>query len=178
VWGKTLGIVGYGRIGRATARRAHLGFGMRVLYHQRNPLPSTADDPAQGAYRATIEELLAESDFVSLHCPATPETRHLLDERRLRRMRPGAILVNTARGDVVDEDALARALAEGTLAAAGLDVHEREPEVSPVLARLDNVVLLPHLGSATLESRVAMGLRAKANLDAFFAGAEPPDRVA
>ena len=177
VWGRTLGIVGYGRIGRATARRAHLGFGMRVLYHQRNRLPSDADDPARGAYVATVEELLAASDFVSLHTPATPETHHLLDARRLRLMRPGAILVNTARGDVVDEAALATALRDGVIMAAGLDVFDREPEVTPELMRLENVVLLPHLGSATEDTRVAMGLRAKANLDAFFSGAEPPDRV-
>lgn len=178
VWGKTLGVIGYGRIGRATARRAHLGFGMRVLYHQRNPLPPDVADPARGVYHGRVEGLLAEADFVSLHVPATPETRHLLDARRLRLMRPEAILVNTARGDVVDEAALVEALEQGVIAAAGIDVYEREPEVTRALLGRDDVVLLPHLGSATTESRVAMGLRAMSNLDAFFSGAEPPDRVA
>lgn len=175
--GKTLGIVGYGRIGRAVALRAHLGFGMRVLYNQRNRLAPGSDDPARAEY-APLDELLARSDVVSLHCPATPETRHLMDARRLALMRATAILVNTARGDVVDEASLASAVAGGTIAAAALDVYEREPVVHPALVDLENVVLLPHLGSATHETREAMGRRAVANLDAFFAGAEPPDRVA
>jgi lactate dehydrogenase-like 2-hydroxyacid dehydrogenase len=176
VTGKTLGIVGYGRIGRAVAHRARLGFGMRVLFHSRRP-----PDPADGAdagWRERLDDLLAESDFVSLHCPATPETRHLIDAAALRRMRPTAFLVNTARGDVVDEQALAVALREGTIAGAGLDVYEREPVVGPALLAAPNVVLLPHLGSATLETREAMGVRALRNLDAFFDGGDPPDRVA
>ncbi len=175
--GKTLGVVGFGRIGQATARRARFGLGMRVLYHT----PSPRDEAAQslGAERcATLEALLAASDVVSLHCPATPATRHLIDAAALARMKPGAILVNTARGDVVDEAALASALADGTLAAAGLDVYEQEPRVHPALLALENVVLLPHLGSATTETRRAMGERALANLAAFFDGREPPDRVA
>jgi lactate dehydrogenase-like 2-hydroxyacid dehydrogenase len=176
VSGKTLGIVGYGRIGRAVARRAHFGFGMRVLYHSRRPhAPAQGDPPAQ--FRACLRELLAESDAVSLHCPATPETRRLIDAAALASMRREAFLVNTARGDVVDEPALVAALRDGVIAGAGLDVYEREPRLADGLAELSNVVLLPHLGSATVETRVAMGLRAVANLDAVFAGRQPADRV-
>jgi lactate dehydrogenase-like 2-hydroxyacid dehydrogenase len=175
--GRTLGVVGFGRIGQATARRARHGLGMRVLYL--NPSPRDEDARALGAERcATLEALLAASDVVSLHCPATPETRHLIDAAALARMKRGAILVNTARGDVVDEGALAAALADGTIAAAGLDVYEGEPRVHPALLALENVVLLPHLGSATEETRRAMGERALANLEAFFDGRDPPDRVA
>ena len=177
VTGKTLGIVGMGRIGRAVARRAHAGFGMRILFHTRGPVPQ-ADLAAAAAERCDgIDELLAASDVVSLHCPATPETRHLIDGARLARMRPGAILVNTARGSVVDEGALVQALRAGRIAGAGLDVYEDEPRVPPALLAMENVVLLPHLGSATTESRVAMGERAVANLAAFFRGEPPPDRV-
>jgi lactate dehydrogenase-like 2-hydroxyacid dehydrogenase len=176
--GATLGIVGYGRIGAAVARRAHQGFGMRVLYV--NPSAPDADTvTAASAERCeSLDELLAQSDFVSLHAPAREGTRRMLDARRIALMRPGAILVNTARGDLVDEAALADALQRGALSAAGLDVFEREPSVSPRLLALENVVLLPHIGSATTASRVAMGDRVLANLDAFFRGAEPPDRVA
>ena len=178
VHGATLGIIGFGRIGAALARRAHLGFGMRVLFV--NP---SAPDPRAIADAAaerceSVDELLARSDFVSLHAPARPETRRLLDATRFAAMRPGAILVNTARGDLVDETALVDALERGAIGAAGLDVFEREPFVSERLLALDNVVLLPHIGSATTASRVAMGERVLANLDAFFSGAEPPDRVA
>jgi len=176
--GATLGIVGYGRIGAAVARRAHQGFGMRVLYV--NPSAPDADTvTAASAERCeSLDELLAQSDFVSLHAPAREGTRRMLDARRIALMRSGAILVNTARGDLVDEAALADALQRGALSAAGLDVFEREPNVSPRLLALGNVVLLPHIGSATTASRVAMGDRVLANLDAFFRGGEPPDRVA
>jgi lactate dehydrogenase-like 2-hydroxyacid dehydrogenase len=175
--GKSLGIVGFGRIGQAVARRAHHGFGLRVRYL--NPSPKDAEAAAVGATRCdTLAELLAASDVVSLHCPATPATRHLIDAAALAHARPGAILVNTARGDVVDEAALADALRDGRLAAAGLDVHEHEPRVAPALLALENVVLLPHLGSATVETRRAMGERALDNVESFLAGREPPDRVA
>ena len=175
--GKTLGVVGFGRIGQATARRARLGLGMRVLYV--NPSPRDAAAVALGVERCeTLQGLLAASDVVSLHCPATPATRHLIDAAALARMKRTAVLVNTARGDVVDEAALAEALRDGTIAAAGLDVYEGEPRVHPALLALENVVLLPHLGSATVETRRAMGERALANLVAFFEGREPPDRVA
>jgi lactate dehydrogenase-like 2-hydroxyacid dehydrogenase len=175
--GKTLGIIGLGRIGRAVARRAHHGFGMRVLYYD-PPVPPAVAAEVGAEPADSLEAVLAESDVVSLHCPATPETRHLMNAERLRLMKRGALLVNTARGDVVDEAALATALADGVIAGAGLDVFEREPAVSDPLRRMENVVLLPHLGSATVETRVAMGERALDNLIAFFEGQEPRDRVA
>jgi lactate dehydrogenase-like 2-hydroxyacid dehydrogenase len=128
--------------------------------------------------RASVDDVVREADFVSLHCPATPETRHLMDARRLALMKPTAFLVNTARGDVVDEAALIAALQARSIAGAALDVYEREPVVSPELLAMENVVLLPHLGSATRETRVAMGVRTLENLTAFFSGATPRDRVA
>lgn len=177
VSGKVLGLVGMGRIARAVARRAHHGFGMRVIFHDPYP-PTPAEAAALGAEpRSSLDQVLEESDFVSLHCPATPETRHLMNRERLRQMRPGAFLINTARGDVVDEAALVEALSGGTLAGAGLDVFEKEPQVSPALVAMENVVLLPHLGSATQETRVAMGMRALENLRLFFSGAPLRDRV-
>jgi lactate dehydrogenase-like 2-hydroxyacid dehydrogenase len=177
VSGKALGLVGMGRIARAVARRAHLGFGMRIIFHDPYP-PSPADAAALGAEpRANLENVLEEADFVSLHCPATPETRHLMNRERLGRMRRTAFLINTARGDVVDEAALVEALAKGKIAGAGLDVFEKEPQVSPELLAMENVVLLPHLGSATQETRVAMGMRALENLRLFFSGAPLRDRV-
>ena len=177
VTGKTLGLVGMGRIARAVAQRAHHGFGMKVIFHDPYP-PSAEVAAALGAEpRGSLEEVLREADFVSLHCPATPETRHLMSRDRLALMRPEAFLVNTARGDVVDEAALVEALQGKRLAGAGLDVYEREPQVTQALVAMDNVVLLPHLGSATLETRVAMGMRALENLKRFFAGQPLRDRV-
>ena len=177
VSGKVLGLVGMGRIARAVARRAHLGFGMRIIFHDPYP-PSPADAAALGAEpRASLENVLEEADFVSLHGPATPETRHLMNRERLGRMRRTAFLINTARGDVVDEAALVEALTNGKIAGAGLDVFEKEPQVSPELLAMENVVLLPHLGSATQETRVAMGMRALENLRLFFSGAPLRDRV-
>jgi lactate dehydrogenase-like 2-hydroxyacid dehydrogenase len=166
-----------GRIARAVARRAHHGFGMRIIFHDPFP-PSAADASALGAEpRPTLEQVLEEADFISLHCPATPETRHLMNRERLARMRRSAFLINTARGDVVDEAALVEALADGTIAGAGLDVYEREPQIAPELLTMENVVLLPHLGSATHETRIAMGQRAVENLRLFFSGAPLRDRV-
>jgi lactate dehydrogenase-like 2-hydroxyacid dehydrogenase len=177
VSGKVLGLVGMGRIARAVARRAHHGFGMRVIFHDPYP-PTPAEAAALGAEpRASLDQVLEEADFVSLHCPATPETRHLMNRERLGRMRRGAFLINTARGDVVDEAALVEALSNGTLAGAGLDVFEKEPQVSPALVAMENVVLLPHLGSATQETRIAMGMRALENLRLFFSGAPLRDPV-
>jgi lactate dehydrogenase-like 2-hydroxyacid dehydrogenase len=178
VSGKTLGLVGMGRIARAAARRARFGFGMRVVFHDPYPPPPDFISELGVEPRASVDEVLGEADFVSLHCPATPETRHLMDARRFALMKPTAFLINTARGDVVDEAALVAALAAGTIAGAALDVYEREPEVSPELLTMENVVLLPHLGSATRETRVAMGVRTLDNLRAFFSGATPRDRVA
>jgi lactate dehydrogenase-like 2-hydroxyacid dehydrogenase len=175
---RTLGIVGFGRIGQAVARRAHAGFGMRVLYHSRRP---AADDVVRetGAVRCdSLEALLAASDFVSLHVPATRETRALIDADALAHMKRTAYLVNTSRGGVVDESALVRALHDGIIAGAALDVFENEPHVAPAILEAPNVVLLPHLGSATEEARTAMGMRAVDNIDAFVAGTPPPDRIA
>ena len=178
--GKTLGIVGYGRIGRAVARIAHDAFGMKILWHApRDPRiddPATAG-PADAERVNTLEELLRRSDVVSLHCPATIETRHLINAQTLSLMPEHAYLINTARGDVVHEAALASALKERQIAGAGLDVYEFEPSVTAELMELENVVLVPHLGSATIETRTNMGMRALHNVDAFMAGEALPDRV-
>jgi lactate dehydrogenase-like 2-hydroxyacid dehydrogenase len=173
VTGKTLGLVGFGRIARAVTKKAHDGFGMKVIFHD----PLVAAGALGAEPRPTLEAVLAEADFVSLHCPALPETRHLMNAQRFGEMKPSAILINTARGDVVDEAALVAALARGQIAGAGLDVYEREPAVSPELLAMENVVLLPHLGSATLETREAMGRRALENITLFFAGSPLRDRV-
>ena len=169
VTGKTLGIVGMGRIGLAFARQAHYGFGMRVLYSGRTP---RSDETLQGlpARYCSLSELLAASDFVSLHCPASPETHHLINAQSLALMKPTAHLINTARGDVVNEADLADALQHGVIAGAGLDVYEAEPMVTPGLLDLPNVVLLPHMGSGTTQTRVAMGECAMANIRAFSNG--------
>lgn len=174
--GKTLGIVGFGRIGQAVARRAMHGFGMRVLaWSRRRPTAETLDGVT---WVEDLDALLPAIDVLSLHTPGSATTRHLLDARRLALLPAHAVLVNTARGDVVDEGALVEALAAGRLAGAGLDVYEREPVVHPGLLTREDVVLLPHLGSATVESRVAMGMRALENLVAVFDGRAPRDRVA
>ena len=175
--GKTLGIVGMGRIGRAVARRAVHGFGMRLLYASRTELPA-GEAAALDAVHVELDGVFAESDVVSLHVPSSGETRHLANARRLQLMPPHGILINTARGGVVDETALAEALRSGTIAGAGLDVYAEEPRVNPGLLALQNVVLLPHLGSATVESRTAMGMRAFENLVAWSEGRELPDRIA
>lgn len=175
--GKTLGLIGFGRIAQQTARIAQNAFGMRIAYHSRNraDLPTDLSD---AKYHEDLDSLVSDSDVISLHCPGGAATRHLIDRRRLALCKPDAILVNTARGSVIDEDALVDALKSGQLAAAGLDVYEGEPAVHPGLRQLDNAVLLPHLGSATLETRNAMGFRAASNLDAFFNNEEPKDRIA
>ena len=178
VTGASLGLIGFGRIAQAVARTAHRGFGMRILYNSRRRAPPEVEAETGAVYHPEVDSLVSEADFVSLHCPGGPETFHLIDERRLGLMKPTGFLINTARGPVVDEAALARALKAGAIAGAGLDVYEAEPRVEPALLKLDNVVLLPHLGSATQQSRIAMGMKVADNLDAFFDGAEPPDRVA
>ncbi|HEU4463004.1 MAG TPA: D-glycerate dehydrogenase [Solirubrobacterales bacterium] len=174
--GKRLGIVGLGSIGRWVAQRAR-AFGMEIAYHQRNPAPAEVE-AALGAQRKPLQQLLAEADVVSLHCPLTPETHHLVGAEQLAAMKPGAVLINAARGPIVDEAALAAALAEGRIAAAGLDVFEREPEVEPGLLRLDNVVLTPHLGSATVETRTAMAELAARNAISVLSGQGPLTPVA
>ncbi len=178
VTGKTLGLIGFGRIGQATAQKAHHGFGMKIVYWSRKRATAEIEARTGGQHCANLDTLLESSDFVSLHCPGGAETRHLLDAQRLDRMKRTAFLINTARGEVVDEAALAEALRNRTIAGAGLDVYEHEPRVPEAFLGLENVVLLPHLGSATLETRVAMGMRVAENLERFFAGLEPNDRVA
>lgn len=178
VTGRTLGLVGFGRIGQATARMAHRAFGMRVIYFSRQRASLEVEAQTRASQCASLDELLGAADFVSLHCPGGAVNRHLIDARRLAQMKKSAFLINTARGEVVDEEALALALRNGTIAGAGLDVYEQEPRVPQALLGLENVVLLPHLGSATLETRTAMGMRVARNLDSFFSGAAPPDRVA
>lgn len=175
VTGKTLGILGMGRIGVAVARRAHFGFGMPVVFYD----AADVDPGIPGARRVgTVEEVLAAADFVSLHMPGGGENTHLMNAARLARMKPTAFLINSARGDVIDSAALVGALRSGTIAGAGLDVYEGEPDIPPGLADLDNAVLLPHLGSATLETRTAMGMLVLDNLQAFLDGQDPPCRVA
>jgi lactate dehydrogenase-like 2-hydroxyacid dehydrogenase len=178
VTGKTLGIVGFGRIGQAVAQRAHHGFGMRVLYHSRHRADA-ATEAASGATKAdSLDALLESSDFVSIHTPATAETKHLMNAGRLSLMQRHAYLINTSRGDVIDEEALIRVLDATGIAGAALDVFDGEPKVRAGLLNRDNVVLVPHLGSATVESRVAMGQRALENIKFFLSGREPPDRIA
>lgn len=175
--GKLLGLVGFGRIAQATAARA-AACGMRIAYYSRNAAPAGVVARLSATRAASLAELAASADVLSLHVPGGSDTRHLVDARLLARMKPTALLVNTARGSVVDEAALADALKTGRIAAAGLDVYEQEPAVHPGLLNLDNVVLLPHLGSATIETRTAMGMQAATNLEAFFQGQEPPNRIA
>jgi lactate dehydrogenase-like 2-hydroxyacid dehydrogenase len=173
VSGKTLGIVGYGRIGRAVAHRAREGFGMRVRFVSRRPVAGDGNDEQADS----LLDLARSADFLSLHCPATPATRHLIDDEVLRAMRPSAFLINTARGDVVDEEALIRHLRMGTISGAALDVFEHEPRVPAELLAMPRVVTLPHLGSATEESRVAMGMVALDNIEAFLKDRPLPNRV-
>lgn len=174
VTGKRLGILGMGRIGRAMARRAR-GFDMEIHYHNRSRLAPEDEDGA--TYHTRVEDMLPHCDLLSIHCASTPQTRGLIDEARIALLPDDAILVNTARGDIVDDDALIAALKTGKLAAAGLDVYRNEPDIHPGYRGLDNAFLLPHLGSATIETRTAMGFRALDNLDAFFAGENPGDQL-
>lgn len=175
VWGKTLGIIGFGRIGREMARRA-LGFKMRVLYSAQTRAPKEVESELKAAF-ANLGRLLAESDFVSLHVPLTPQTRHLIDAEALAMMKPSAYLINTARGPVVDEDALVQALQKSWIAGAALDVYENEPTVNPALLNCKNVVLSPHLGSASIETRTKMAMTAAQNVIAFFEGRRPPNAL-
>jgi len=174
--GKRLGLVGFGRIAQATAARAR-AFGMTIAYTGRRRADAAIEERYGAQWFETLSDLAAQADIVSLHCPGGEETRHLIDAHILQLMKPTAILINTARGSVVDELALANALSERRLWAAGLDVFEAEPQVSEALLKLDNAVLLPHLGSATIEVRNRMGMCAAANVEAYLAGEELPDRV-
>ena len=178
VSGKTLGIIGFGRIGQEMARRAHFGFGMDIVVYNRSAVPRDILEKFDATQVATIEELLPQCDFVSLHCPGGANNAKMINTRRLNLMKPDAFLINTARGEVVDEAALAQALMFETIGGAALDVFEREPAVNTMLAQCDNLVMLPHLGSATREARQAMGFRVLDNLNDFFEGKAPRDRVA
>ncbi len=175
ITGKRLGIIGMGRVGQVVARRGR-GFEMEIHYHNRRRLDAAGE--AGAVYHASVEDLLPHCDVLSIHCPATPETRGLIDAQRIALLPDGAILVNTARGAVIKDAALIAALRSGKLTAAGLDVFNNEPDIDPAYRELDNTFLLPHIGSATRETRDAMGFRALDNLDAVFAGHEPGDRVA
>ena len=174
--GKRLGIVGMGRIGKALALRAR-AFGMSIHYHNRRRVASQVEESLEATYWESLDQMLARMDFVSINCPHTPATYHLLSARRLHLLQPHAIVVNTARGEVIDEGAMANMLAEGKLGGAGLDVYEHEPAINPKLLKLHNVVLLPHMGSATLEGRVEMGEKVLINIQTFVDGHRPPDRV-
>lgn len=177
ITGKTLGILGMGRIGTALARRAHFGFNMPVIFY--DPADFEPDHGIPHAHRATtVEEVLDTADFVSLHMPGGSENTHLINAAALARMKPTAFLINTARGDIIDQKALIHALQSKTIAGAALDVYENEPDIPPELIKLDNTVLLPHLGSATLETRTAMGMLVLENLQDFLEGREPTCRVA
>ena len=177
VTGKILGLIGMGRIARAMAHKAHHGFGMKIIFTDPYPPPAELISSLQAEPRDSAEDVLREADFVSLHCPGGKETYHLINRERLAIMKQGAFLINSARGDVIDQVALVEALKNGAIAGAGLDVFEGEPAVPDELLSLDNVVLFPHLGSASRETRVAMGMRVVENLEAFFNGKPPRDRV-
>jgi glyoxylate reductase len=176
IWGKRLGIVGMGRIGTAVARRAK-AFGLSIHYHNRRRLHESIEKDLEATYWESLDQMLARMDIISINCPHTPGTYHLLSARRLKLLQPHAYVVNTARGEVIDENALTRMLRNGEIAGAGLDVFEHEPAVNPKLVELDNVVLLPHMGSATIEGRVDMGEKVLINIKTFADGHAPPDRV-
>ncbi|QEX25319.1 D-glycerate dehydrogenase [Hypericibacter adhaerens] len=176
IWGKRLGIVGMGRIGTAVARRAR-GFGLAVHYHNRRRVHQDLEAELEATYWESLDQMLARMDIISINCPHTPATYHLLSARRLKLLPRHTYIVNTSRGEVIDENALARMLVGGELAGAGLDVFEHEPAVNPKLLKLDNVVLLPHMGSATMEGRIDMGEKVIINIKTFADGHKPPDRV-
>jgi glyoxylate reductase len=176
IWGKRLGIIGMGRIGTAVARRAR-GFGLAVHYHNRRRVHPDLEAELEATYWESLDQMLARMDIISINCPHTPATYHLLSARRLKLLPRHTYIVNTSRGEVIDENALARMLVQGELAGAGLDVFEHEPAVNPKLLKLDNVVLLPHMGSATMEGRIDMGEKVIINIKTFADGHKPPDRV-
>ena len=176
IFGKRLGIIGMGRIGQAVARRAR-GFGLSIHYHNRRQLHEDTENELEATYWESLDQMLARMDIISVNCPHTPATYHLLSARRLKLLQHHAFVVNTARGEVIDENALTRMLRAGELAGAGLDVFEHEPAVNPKLQELTNVVLLPHMGSATVEGRIDMGEKVLINIKTFADGHNPPDRV-
>ena len=176
IYGKRLGIVGMGRIGQAVARRAR-AFGLQIHYHNRRRVSPQVEEALEATYWESLDQMLARMDIISVNCPHTPATYHLLSARRLKLLQPHAIVVNTARGEIIDENALADLLAAKAIAGVGLDVFEFEPAINPKLLSLPNAVLLPHMGSATLEGRIDMGEKVIINIRAFFDGHRPPDRV-
>lgn len=176
IGGRRLGILGMGRIGQAVARRA-AAFGMQVHYHNRRRLRTETEESLQATYWDSLDQMVARMDVLSINCPSTPSTFHLMNARRLKLMKPDAVLVNTSRGEVVDENALTRMLRAGDIAGAGLDVYENGTDINPRLRELPNVVLLPHMGSATLESRLEMGEKVIINIKTFDDGHRPPDQV-
>jgi glyoxylate reductase len=179
IWGKRLGIIGMGRIGQAVARRAR-AFGLQIHYHNRRRVPAEIEEELEATYWESLDQMLVRMDIISVNCPHTPATYHLLSARRLKLIRDNAYVVNTARGEVIDENTLARLIETGEIAGAGLDVFENEPAVNPrlvKLARAGKVVLLPHMGSATIEGRVDMGEKVIINIKTFMDGHKPPDRV-
>lgn len=176
IGGKRLAIIGMGRIGQAVAHRAR-PFGMEIVYHNRHPLPQAVENILGVRYEPDLDRLIAEADILSLHCPATPETRHVLNAERIALMKPTAYVVNTGRGELIDEDALIAALDQGRLGGAGLDVYQNEPRIDPRFLTLPNVVTLPHLGSATIEGREASGEKVIANIRFWADGHRPPDQV-
>lgn len=176
IWGKRLGIIGMGRIGSAVARRAR-GFGLSIHYHNRRRLPETVEQELEATYWESLDQMLAHMDIISVNCPHTPATYHLLSARRLALLKSDAYVVNTSRGEVIDEAALTRMLRADKIAGAGLDVFEHEPAINPKLTELENVVLLPHMGSATVEARIDTGEKVLINIKTFADGHAPPDRV-
>jgi glyoxylate reductase len=179
IWGKRLGIIGMGRIGQAVARRAR-AFGLQIHYHNRKKVAPQIEEDLEATYWESLDQMLARMDIISINCPHTPATYHLLSARRLKLIRPEAYVVNTARGEVIDENALTRMIEAGEIAGAGLDVYEHEPAVNPKLvklARAGKVVILPHMGSATVEGRIDMGDKVIINIRTFMDGHRPPDRV-
>ncbi|ESW83297.1 D-glycerate dehydrogenase [Mesorhizobium sp. M0761] len=179
IWGKRLGIVGMGRIGTAVARRAK-AFGLSIHYHNRHRVLPAVEEGLEATYWESLDQMLARMDIISVNCPSTPATFHLLSARRLALLQPTAYVVNTARGDIIDEEALVKLIQDGKIAGAGLDVYEHEPALNSKLLKLaakNKVVLLPHMGSATIEGRIDMGEKVIINIRAFFDGHRPPDRV-
>ncbi len=176
IWGKRLGIIGMGRIGTAVARRAR-GFGLSIHYHNRRRVAEALERELEATYWESLDQMLSRMDIISINCPHTPATYHLLSARRLKLIQPHAYIVNTSRGEVIDENALARLLTAKQIAGAGLDVFEHAPAVNAKLLALDNVILLPHMGSATIEGRVDMGEKVIINIQSFADGHAPPDRV-
>ena len=176
IFGKRLGIIGMGRIGQAVARRAR-GFGLAIHYHNRHKLHKKVEDSLEATFWESLDQMLARMDFISVNCPHTPATYHLLSARRLHLLQPHAVLINTSRGEVIDENALTTILGERGIAGAGLDVFENEPAINKKLMSMENVVLLPHMGSATIEGRIDMGEKVLINIKAFTDGHSPPDRL-